>query len=275
MHMDIHKKKMVFHSLFILQGIFSIIFDVKMIFVFWVCCNICCELGQAIFMIHRSEKKGDSMQFTKLHFTPVGVRMDGRLPQFSKNAYEHLFGTLIGLFLAVGWFAWEETGFACVAFAVAMVRLLPILPFEGGKIIMIFGEKIKGTVHTAIFLTKIGMGCGYAVCIFGAILSAFSPIGLFILLWGGYLLSYNQKALSPLTKTIYENLAIRGDKPFREINVRGDESPFELSFYLNPHEEIIFSAKGKQGVSQQKVIVGLLEEKDADWLWQSGRRFCE
>ncbi|MFI3175746.1 MAG: hypothetical protein R3Y53_11240 [Bacillota bacterium] len=246
-----------------------------MIFVFWVCCNICCELGQAIFMMYRSEKNGYALNFTKLHFTPIGVRMDGRLPQFSKKAYEHVFGTLIGFLLAVWWFAWEERGFAYVSLAVAVVRLLPILPFEGGKIIMILGGKLKGTVHVAIVLTKIGIGCGYAICIFGAVLSVFSPIGFFILLWGVYLLHYNQKALSPLTKTVYENLVISGDKPFREIVVRGDESPFELSFYLNPYEEIIFSAKGKQGVSQQKVIVGLLEEKDAEWLWQSGKRFCE
>ncbi len=267
------KKKVVLHPLFILEGIMAIVFDVKLIFVLWVCCSICCELGQAIFMMYRAEKKGEYIVYTKLHFTPIGVRMDGRLPQFSKKAYDHLFGSLVGILLAVGWFAWEETGFSFVSFVVALLRLCPILPFEGGKIIMILGGLWKGTVHTAIVLTKIGVGCGYAFCMFGGAMLFFSPIGLFILLWGVYLLNYNKKALYPLTKSIYEDLVVRGDKPFREIVVRGDESPFELSFYLNPHEEVIFSAKGKLGVSQQKVIVGLLEEKDAAWLWRTN--ICE
>lgn len=253
--------KITINPLFLMEGIICFLLGFGDIWVFCVGCSLFIELGQAYFTINS--------EITKfcIHFTPISIKVEDVLPVFSKKLYRHFIGTGISLLVSFLCLGLELYNYASCAFVLAFVRMFPLLPFEGGKLLLNALGNWFGTIKVATLLTKIGAGCGYGIFIFGVMITGSYEMGWICFPIGAYLVYCNNKILYPITKKLYQGLAVTGEKPIKEVTVRGTETPVELSFYLNPYEEIFFYAKGMRGVSQQKVIVGILEKEDASWLW--------
>lgn len=256
--------KVTVNPLFLIEGIICITLGVADLWLFMVMCSLCCEMVQALCI--------RTIEMTRMcvHFTPIVVKVEDVLPVFVDKMYKHFIGTGVAVFIGIMCFGFELNVYSKCAFAVAFVRLIPLLPFEGGKLVLDLIGKCFGTIKVASILTKIGMGYGYGLILF-AMFTSLSFGGYFILFLpiGGYIVYSNKKILYPITKKMYQGLIMNGEKPVKEIIVKGTETPTQLSLYLNPYEEIFFSAKGKRAVSQQKVVVGVLENEGAEWLWKT------
>lgn len=257
------KSKITINPLFLIQGIGCYIFNIFDLWLFSMFCSFVSEFGQT--MLCRDQ---DFDRFC-IHFTPIAVKVEDVLPTFYPKLQYHLIGSAIAIFIAITMFAFDFNVYCKCSMFVALFRLLPILPLQGGKFMLDVLGRCFGTLKVAVILTKIGLGFGYGVCIFSVFISFAFDFLILLLPIGGYLIFANKKMLYPIIRRLYDGLAIHCEKPLKEVNVNGDESPQELSFYLTPFYETIFFAKDKRGVSEQKVIVGLLEEKDASWLWKA------
>lgn len=255
--------KITINPLFIIQGIMCYMFGFFDIWCFFMVCSFVSEMGQALIT------RDNTFMKLCVHFTPIGIKVEDILPTFHNKLYYHFVGSIIDGLIVVICFGFEYYNCLSYAFILAFFRLFPLLPFEGGKLILNMAGRWFGTLKIATIFTKIGLGFGYGVCIFGFVASYMFVEGLLFLTIGGYLIYSNKNILYPITKKLYTGLASITEKPIKEIEVNGTETPMELSFYLNPHEETLFFAKGKRGVSQQKVVVGILEKEDASWLWKS------
>lgn len=290
------KLKITINPFFIMEGLTFYLLRGFEIWFLLMFCSFLQEGGQAYFSKYYI-LSDEPMVNEKLciHFTPLGIRVESNFFEFNDKIFLHFIGTFIGLLVAITFLAFEFKLGAITAFTMAILRILPILPFEGGKITINFLSKHLGTLRISTCLIKIGVGIGYGFIIFGVtiilytllllitsnffvvtseilkVTNFFILIGALFSIIGGYLVYVNKKSLYPITKRLFQGLASKGSKPIKGIKVNGTETPIELSFYINPFEEIFFFPKNKnskcKGVSQQKVIAGILDNQGADWLW--------
>lgn len=203
-------------------------------------------------------------------FTPLGIRADFKEAalSFEEKIKLHFIGSVIGIVLSVVMFALEQKSFAMVSLLLAGVRLLPILPLEGGRVWLEILGKWKGTLRAAGWLTKAGCGVGYGLCFFGIIFSILLPGGFLFLPIGLYLIYANEHEFLQIAKNLYYGMLENTEKPLREVNVSGKETPLELAFYLNPYEDVFFFQKDESGVSQERVMLALFMGKDSQWVWK-------
>ena len=256
--------KIKIHPLFLLFT--AILFYFRMGILFWdmLFCWAVQEGGYAFFCM----RKG--FRIRHWLFTPLGIRVDfmNSCIAFEEKLKLHFIGSCIGIFCSVVLFALEERTFAMVSIVLAGTRLLPLLPFEGGRIWLEILGKWKGTLRVASWLTKAGCGVGYGLCIFGMIFFIILPCAFLILPVGLYLVYANQHEFLQIARDLYAGMLIDTERPLREVNVSGKETPFELALHMNPYEDIYFYRGNNGGVSQERVMLALFMEKDSHWVWE-------
>lgn len=295
------KLKITINPFFIMEGLTFYLLESFDIWCLLMFISFLQEGGQAYFSKYYI-LSDEPIVNEKLYiiFTPLGIRVESKIFEFNNNLLLHFIGSFIGVLSAIIFLAFEFKLGAITAFTMATLRILPILPFEGGKITINFLSKHIGTLRISTCLIKIGVGIGYGFVIFGITIILYTLLllstsqffimtneiwkytnfyillGMLFSIIGGYLIYINKKYLYPITKILFQGLASKGIKPIKGVSVKGTETPIELSFYINPFEEIFFFPKNKsikcKGVSQQKVIVGILDNQGADWLWDYSKK---
>ena len=257
--------KVNIHPLVIVEGILFFSMNQGKLFLFIMVCCFIQEAGQALILRRYGRK------MNRIVFSPLGIRIEGNhmeIIEFSKKIKLHFMGTIVGIGSSIILFAFEEQFMAFLCIMLGVLRLIPILPLEGGRLYLEVAGRYWGTLKVASNMTRVGIGCGYGICIFGIGIGILFPIGMLYLPIGLYLIYANKREFYAITRKLYTGLIIKGDKPLKEVIVEGKESPLELCGYLNPEQEIFFSVQGNEGVSQQRVMIALLEKKDREWLWK-------
>ncbi|MDD4842771.1 MAG: hypothetical protein PHU31_00350 [Anaerotignum sp.] len=271
------KKQIKIHPLFLLLVASLFYFEKNALFWDMLFSWAIQEGGYAFFCA----RKG--MRVRRWLFTPLGIRADfmGTIPLFEEKVRSHFIGSVIGVLLSVVLFALEQKSFAMVSLFTAGVRLLPILPLEGGRAWLEILGKWKGTLRAASWLTKAGCGVGYGLCIFGVIFSILFPVAFLFLPIGLYLIYANKHEFLQIARNLYFGMLENTEKPLREVIVSGKETPMELALYLNPYEEVFFFQTNDSGVSQERVMLALFMGKDSQWVWKftnqeeySAKNYC-
>jgi Zn-dependent protease len=257
-------KQIKIHPLFLLLGVALFIFGKVTLFRDMLFCWVVQEGGYAFFCIH----KGLNVRWWL--FTPLGIRVDfmNTLISFEEKVILHFMGSGIGILLSIVLFALEQRNFAFLSFLLAVARLFPVLPLEGGRIWLEILGKWKGTLRAASWLTKVGCGVGYGLCIFGVVLSIIIPYAFLFLPFGLYIIYANKREFLQIAKNLYASMLESAEKPLREVVVSGNETPLELALYLNPYEDTFFFQKDESGVSQERVMLALFLGKDKRWVWK-------
>lgn len=228
------------------------------------CCLIQ-EMGYAFICM----KKGFKVRH--LLFTPLGVRAElkgtGDIA-FEERASIHMVGSGLGILMSIVLFAFEKRGMALFCLILAVMRLVPVLPLEGGRIWLGILGKWKGTLRAAGWLTKIGCGIGYGLCVVGVIFMIVFPRAFFLVPTGLYLIYANKREFLHIAKKLYYGMLEEREKPCRGVVVSGKEEPLELAMHLNPYEETFFFRRAQGGVSQDRVMLALLSGRDTKWIWK-------
>lgn len=260
----IKKNMFKIHPLFLLFG--AVFFFLRISALLWdmLFCWTIQEVGYAFFC----KRKGMSVRHWL--FTPLGVRADfiNTSSSFEEKLRLHFIGSCIGILLSIALFALEQKSLALTSLLLAGMRLLPLLPMEGGRIWLEILGKWKGTLWAAGWLTKIGCGIGYGLCVFGAVFSIILPQAFLFLPVGLYLIYANRHEFLQIARNLYFGMLKDAEKPLREVIVSGKESPLELALYLNPYEEIYFFRENESGVSQERIMLALFTGKDKNWVWE-------
>lgn len=257
-------KQIKIHPLFLLLGAALFVFGKATLFRDMLFSWMIQEGGYAFFCM----RKGLNVRWWL--FTPLGIRADlmNMNISFEEKVMLHFMGSGIGILLSVVLFALEQRSFAFLSFLLAGGRLFPLLPLEGGRIWLEILGKWKGTLRAAGWLTKVGCGVGYGICIFGVIFSILLPHAFLFLPIGLYMVYANKHEFLQIARNLYFSMLEKAEKPLREVTVSGSETPLELALYLNPYEDTFFFQKNQSGVSQERVMLALFWGKDTRWVWK-------
>jgi len=217
----------------------------------------------------------------RLLFTPLGIRVDWiETTYITRKEQVCIFfaGTATGILLAAVLFMLEMRIEAGVCMAAAMLRLLPVLPLDGGWICLAIASHRYGILRTASCLTKMGRGAGYGCIVFGMAYCVLFPLELGFLMIGKYILYVNRHVFGQITARFYHQLlnsSIR--RGGREIIVTGRETPADLLELLNPFTRTLFSEGYTEAITQERVLTAFFNGKDTSWLWRPNfqRKACK
>lgn len=263
-----NKSKIHIHPLFLLSGVYFLGISQGKLFLL---ATILCFLAEGA-KIWFGVAKG--LRLKGLTFTPIGVR--GEMNGVEKLSAKHqatlfLSGTGMSMVMAVVLFALEQKQVAMLSIILGCVRLLPLLPFDGGQLVFLLVSRVWGTIRMAGVLSKIGRGAGVGTVLFGVCFAVLFPVHLMPIFVGLYLVHANKQEVYYKIKQFLFQVSL-GDakRPMREVFVCGKEAPLELIGRMNPYCETVFMKIEDEGVgvSERRVFQAFLGQKDAEWMWQ-------
>lgn len=165
-------------------------------------------------------------KFSKILITPIGeqavIRNLERLER-GKQFFILMIGPLvnltIGLFFKTCFPSRDTIRFlGDINLAIGFFNLLPVLPLDGGRILLLFAQGRWGTLNAASWIVKMGKGLSILAIFLGMIQMILYPFNFSLLLAGFYLLECNKKEYLSISSSFFLALLKKkkvGERPLR------------------------------------------------------------
>lgn len=191
----LNRKKIKIHpSVFIIIGLFIYIKQIEILALTFLFVTIH-ELAHSAAAVLLGAK------LCEILITPIGERaviknMEWLSPckRFLIFSIGPLVNITLGLILKT-WFYHIKIGMymADINLGIGFFNLLPILPLDGGKILLLIGDNLFGTLRSGEFMVKMSQLFGYFLIVAGVVQVIIFPFNISLLVIGLYLKECNKR----------------------------------------------------------------------------------